>query len=770
MSGKIRSTHLGRTAVIYVRQSSMAQVWEHTESTQRQYALAERAKALGWQDEDVVVIDEDLGLSGATTEDRQGFAKLAHEVAHGEVGAILALEISRVARSSADWQQLLRLCRVANVLVIDEQAVYDPALADDRLLLDLRGTMSEAELNWLGLRLVGARRSKARRGELRFVPATGYVWDGQQFAMDPDAAVRTAIQTVFTRFEVEPSAWAVVRWARQTGFEVPTRIYEAGQSEIAWRPLTVSRLSSILHNPIYAGAYVYGRSPTREVLQAGEPRRLRVHQPDPASWQVCLREQHAGYITWECYLANLAKLRDNATPFGAGVRGAPREGVALLAGIVVCGRCGRRMRPAYGPRARYMCVGDRATGGRTCWSLEASPVDEIVQQLFLEAMVPDELELALAVEQQATQQADSLAAQWRLRIEGAEYQARLAERRYMAVDPDNRVVASTLEANWEESLRELERLRRDYERACREQRVQLTEADRARIRAIATDLPAVWRALSTQPQERQAMLRLVVEAVCLTPVEVPERQTKVALQWGSGAITEQILPRPGPGRPQRTPPNVIERMRQLVGAGLHDEEVAQQLNAEGALPAPGRRWTTSAASQARRRYDIERVAPDRPRVKALPGRFEDGTYSVSGLAEHMGVKQGVVRGWIRRGLVTAEKVVDPNGRTAWRITADDDDLARLASAPSRQTPRKDRLPDQLPDGRWSISGLAHRFDVHRSSVRGWIRRGIVEVEYEPYGQYPRAGWIRLDDGAERQLEALAEARRSARTRSSDNPP
>jgi DNA invertase Pin-like site-specific DNA recombinase len=770
MSGKIRSTHLARAAVIYVRQSSMTQVWENSESTSRQYALADRAKALGWQAEDVVIIDEDLGRSGATTDDRQGFAKLAQDVAQGEVGAILALEMSRLARSSADWQQLLRLCRITNVLVIDELTVYDPEQVDDRLLLDLKGTMSEAELNWLGLRLVGARRSKARRGELWFMPPTGYVWDGQSFVMDPDAAVRAAMQTVFDRFEVEPSAWAVVRWARRTGFEVPTRVYAAGgHSDIVWRSLSVSRLSSILHNPLYAGAYVYGRNSTRELMQAGEPRRVRVPVHDPASWQVCLFERHAGYITWERYLANLDKLRDNSSQFGAGVRGAPREGVALLAGIVVCGRCGRRMQPTYAQTPRYICTGDRATGGSTCWSLEATPVDSLVQELFLEAMVPEELELAIAVEQQASEQADALAAQWRLRIERAQYEARLAERRYMAVDPDNRVVARTLEAAWEERLRELERLRRDFERACREERVQLTEADRARIRAIASDLPSVWRAPTTQPQERQAMLRMVVEAVCLTPIDVPERQTQVSVQWTSGAVTEGLLARLGRGQPQRTPASVIERLRQLVGAGLHDEEVAEQLNAEGAWPAHDRRWTVEAARQARRRHQIERVAPDRPRGQALPHRFEDGRYSVKGLAEHMGVKPGVVRGWITRGLVAADKVVEPGGRSAWHIKADDEALTRLASAPSPVTPRKAPLPDQLPDGRWSIPGLARRFETGRSNVRGWIRRGIVSVEYEPHGAYPRAAWVRLDDEAERHLESLAQARRRRRNPSNDNP-
>jgi DNA invertase Pin-like site-specific DNA recombinase len=360
MSGKITPTHLARRAIVYVRQSSMTQVMENTESTTRQYALRTRALTLGWRSEDVAVIDEDLGRSGASSDARTGFARLGEEVARGRVGAILALEMSRLARSSADWQDLLRLCRVADVVVADEHNVYDPADPDDRLLLDLKGTMSEAELHWLGLRLVGARRSRARRGELRFLAGTGYVWAGEGFEKDPDTSVQAAIQTVFDRFEVEPSAYAVVRWARRTGFQIPTRVYSAGgHSEIVWGPLGGSRLVFMLRNPIYAGVYVWGRAVTREELVEGAVRRVRRAESDPSRWSVRLLDRHPGYISWEKYLANSDKLRDNHNRFGGAVRGASREGAALLAGVVVCGRCGRRMHSSYGPLGtrRYVCAG-----------------------------------------------------------------------------------------------------------------------------------------------------------------------------------------------------------------------------------------------------------------------------------------------------------------------------------------------------------------------------------------------------------------------------
>ncbi len=765
MNGKIGASHLARQALVYVRQSSMAQVWENTESTSRQYGLVARATALGWREDDVVVIDEDLGRSGASTKARGGFAKLAEEVAQGRVGMVLALEVSRLARSSSDWQQLLRLCRVADVLVADESAVYDPSQTDDRLLLDLKGTMSEAELQWLALRLAGARRSRARRGELAFVPATGYVWEGRQFTKDPDAAIQAAIQTVFSRFEVEPSAWAVVTWARRTGFELPTRVHATGgYSEVRWGPMGYTRLASMLHNPIYAGVYAYGRSSTREVLVDREPRRVRVKEPDPSAWTARIRDAHPGYITWEQYVANQEKLHDNANQFGGHVRGAAREGAALLSGIMVCGQCGRRMRPGYGPlgSVRYQCHGERATGGPTCWSLEGEPVDRVVEDLFLETMVPKELELVLAVAREATGQADALAAQWRLRIERAEYEARLAERRYMAVDPDNRVVARTLEAGWEQSLRDLERLRLAYEDVRRERRVELTEDDQARIRALATDLPAVWRSTTTHQEERQAMLRLVVEAVCLTPVDAPVRQTRVVVQWRSGDVTERFVARPGRGDARRTPPQVVRRLRALVAEGLRDEEVAVRLNAEGLLPAQDRPWTTSAASQARRRYHIPRVAPDLPRVANTPSpdRFPNGTYSVAGLARELAVSTNVVRGWIQKGRVSGELGPTESGRRAWHLSVDEADLARLAKEPGRRAPRKAPLPDQFPDGRWSVPGLARRFLTHRATVRGWMVRGIVQVEYQAYGDYPRAAWIHLDEDATKRLEELARRRQN----------
>lgn len=767
MNGKIGASHVSRRAIVYVRQSSMAQVWENTESTTRQYGLVQRAVALGWRAEDVVVIDEDLGRSGSTTDGRTGFSRLADEIARGRVGAVFALEMSRLARSSSDWQQLLRLCRLADVLVGDESVIYDPSQVDDRLLLDLKGTMSEAELHWLGLRLVGARKSKARRGELRFVPATGYVWHGGDIAKDPDEAVQSAVQLVFDRFAVEPSAWAVVAWARRTGFKLPTRVQGAGGfADVVWRPLGISRLCSMLRNPVYAGAYAYGRSTTRETWVDGKIRRVRVEASDTSAWPVRLLGRHPGYITWEQYLQNREKLRDNLSRFGEAVRGSPREGPSLLSGIVVCGRCGHRMNPASGPAgtARYVCPGDRATGGSTCWSLEGAPVDRAVEGLFLETMVPGELELALAVAHEAEAQADALAGQWRLRIERAEYEARLAERRYTAVDPENRVVARTLEAAWETRLRDLERLRADHDVARQQKHLDLTEADLGRIRSLASNLRKVWGARTTRPEERQAMLRMVVDAVCLLPIDVPIRQTRVQVQWRAGDVSERFVPRPGRGDAKRTPENAVQRLAELVAAGLRDEEIAAQLNAEGTLPGGERPWTPSAVSQARRRHELPRVAPDLPRRATLPHpeRFPDGRWSIQGLVRRTGVSDSVVRRWISRGLVRAEQVVIDGGWAAWHLDVTEDEIGGLLSAPSRVVPAKPPLPDQLPDGRWTVPGLARRFGVDPSSIRNWMRQGRLDVLWTSSGPYRRVAGVLLDASATELFE-----RRGASSRRRD---
>jgi DNA invertase Pin-like site-specific DNA recombinase len=679
MMGKIAATHLERRAFVYVRQSSAMQVHENVESKRRQYGLAERAVALGWPRNVVEVIDEDQGKSGASTQGRDGFGRMAEAVGHGEAGAIFAVEVSRLARSSADWQRLLSLCAVTGVVVIDEQSVYDPANKDDRLLLDLKGTMSEAGLQWLRLRLAGGRLNKAKRGALWLKPPTGYVWRDGRFELDPDEAVRAAVRVAFERFAVEPSLWAVVRWAHETAFRFPTRRWYAdGTGEVQWRPLTMGRLNALLHNPTYAGVYAFGRRVQKQVVVEGEIRHTLLRRT-PAEWPVRLEQQHPSYIDWETYVGNQEKLRQNISRLHGATPGAPHRGPALLQGLMLCGRCGRRMQTFYSgtPKTRptYMCMGKHEEGGPICWSVPGQRIDDAVERLFLEVMVPAEIDLSLAVDGEVDRQAKSLEHQWQARLEQARYEARRAERRYMAVDPDNRVVARTLERDWEQRLREVEEVERGYAEARRARHVELSAQDREAIRAMARDLRAVWRAKTTTEAERKAMLRLVIEAIAASPVEVPRRETLLRIQWKSGAVDELRVDRPASRAP---PPRVLDRVRALLAEGLRDAQVAKQLNEENLFRNNLRAWTARAVQRLRCTAGIARVAPRAPSNRPLPDRHPvSGRYSIPGAARHFGVSVALLRRWVARGLMTMHR--EPYGRYNARwLDIDAPTAARLA--------------------------------------------------------------------------------------------
>lgn len=678
MTAKLNRTHFERRAFVYVRQSTAMQVHEHVESRQRQYALVERAAMLGWSRHNIEVIDEDQGKSGATTEGRTGFARVADAVGQGQAGAVLAVEVSRLSRSSMDWQRLLALCAVAGVAVIDEQAIYDPADGDDRMLLDIRGTMSAAELHWMRLRLVGGRLHKARRGELWRLAPTGYVWNGTRLEFDPDEAVQRAVRVVFERFAIEPTIGGVVRWARQAGLKFPTRRKNDG--ELEWRELSMGRLNGMLHNPAYAGVYVYGRKPMKKVISDGQirerPKRLPVDE-----WPVRIDAAHPAYISWETFVSNEQRLRENTPKMHGATPGAPKNGPALLAGVVLCGRCGRRMRVDYKTSARkfwrYLCVGDHMSGGAICWSVNGDELDAAVEDLFLETMVPSEIDLSIAVEREAHGQADSLAAQWQTRIEQARYEARRAERRYKAVDPENRVVARTLEREWEARLVDLEEVERQYAQTRRQRRVELSAADRDALRAIARDLPAVWRSETTTPSERKAMLRLVIELITLEPIDLPKRTTRVRVQWRSGVIDERFVERAAWGA---TPTSIVDRIRDLIAQGFHDEDIARRFNDEGLLTARDQRWTAKAIKRVRNHHVIEKTR--RSRGAVLPERHPiTNRYSIPGAAKRFGVTTGAVLHWIQTGVVVGHRARYAQ-YDAWWLDIDDVLASKLDQARS----------------------------------------------------------------------------------------
>jgi DNA invertase Pin-like site-specific DNA recombinase len=667
MSDKIRSSHLERKAIVYLRQSSLHQVREHRESTKRQYALRERAGALGWSADAIEVIDEDLGHS--SLESRPGFQHVAEEVAKGRVGALFALEVSRLARSSADWYRLLDLVGLAGAVLVDEEFVYDPGDFNDRLVLGLKGQFADAELYWMRLRLHGGKMSKARRGEIVFGPPTGYVWgDAQRLRFDPDEQVQRVVRLLFERFRLDGSAAAVVRYLDRHGVRLPLR--DKGSGEIRWQPVRYHRVLQVLRNPLYSGAYVYGRRQTRTALVDGEVRRKRTTELPVESWQVCLRDHHPAYVSWDEFMANQKKLADNWTagrPKQPDLRGAAREGKALLQGLVLCGRCGQRMYTRYFGSKRYshyVCRGAKFKEGGAlteCWIVSAKSIDEAVGDLFLGVLQPEELDLSLAVTRDAERQASEIERQWQLQLEHARYAARMAERRYKAVDPDYRPVARTLEREWNDKLEELARLEREYEAVRQREKVVLTDDDRRHVLALARDLPKVWNARTTTMAERKNLLRMLIREVALSPIEAPDRTTRAQVLWVTGAVTELEVSRPGPGSAMRTPKESVEAIRKLYRKGYTDAAIVAEMN-RLRLPSGWRRtWTVASVRWVRSQHGMPKLSgTKRPRA---PSRRKGNLYSTEGVAKLLRMPVPRVWAWVRQGHL--RPVEGGPGRPLW---------------------------------------------------------------------------------------------------------
>ena len=682
MSQPILRTHLERRAVVYLRQSTLRQVHENAESTRRQYDLRERAVALGWTPESVLVIDEDLGQSGRSTEHREGFRRLAAEVAGGRVGAIFALEPSRFARCSADWHRLLDLCGLTDVLIADEQGVYAPRDPNDRLLLGLKGQMSEAEQYWMRLRLQGGKLSKARRGALYLPPPLGYVWDvaTSRYRLDPDEGIQRLVRLVFDRFRIDGSAHAVMRYFSRSGLEVPVQRH--GAAELRWGPLRHEAVLDMLHNPAYAGTYAYGRRVDRVVLVDGERRQRRSCRQPRDAWKVCLPDHHPAYITWEQFLENEVKVSENPSNHQRpDQRGAAREGAALLQGIVLCGRCGQRMGVRYQGRAGrplYECHSPKRLGqGSLCWSVSGRALDAAVTRAFLDVARPPEIELSFAVAREAERQGEEIGRQWKLRLEQARYQARLAERRYKAVDPDNRVVVRSLERDWEEALREVERVEREHAEVLRRERVELDAETRAQILAMSRDLERVWHAPTTTSAQRKNLLRTLIREVSLTPIDLPQRQTRLQVLWETGAVTEIYVPRPDKLVAQAASAAAEAALRELVAEGHPLSAIADELNRRGLRTGVGRRWNATAVEGVKQRCGI--VGP-RPR-RAPPEQRDDGLLSLRGVAAELGVTQSIAKSWSLLGLLVP--IVEGGaGRPAW-YQLDDETRTRLEHAKAR---------------------------------------------------------------------------------------
>ena len=650
---KVTPAHLARDAYLYVRQSSLRQVMQNTESTERQYALRQRAIALGWTIEQIHVIVSDLGRSGAQSQGRDGFQHLVSQVALGQAGIVLGLEVSRLARNNADWHRLLELSALTRTLILDEDGVYDPSQFNDRLLLGLKGTMSEAELHVLKARLQGGILSKARRGELKIPLPIGLVYQSDGvIALDPDQQITRSLQLVFEKFRQMGSAMAVVKWFRAQKLDFPRIIRQGiGKGELLWGPLNHSRVLQILHNPRYAGAFVYGR--TRSARTADlRPTTLKVARDD---WSVLIPGAHVGYIEWAEYERNQTALRRNAGAFAKGRRGSvPREGAGLLQGRVVCGVCGARMRVRYqqvGGKLEpyYQCTeASVRQAGKLCQSIRGKSIDEAISAVLVKTVAPTALNVVLAVQDEIAQRIGEADAarnaqleRARYQVERARYQVELARRRYLNVDPDNRLVADTLEADWNERLRELDRLQREHDQQRQTDRVLLNDEARQQITALTEDFPHVWYDPQTTSIERKQMVGLLLEDVTLINGE----EVAIHLRFRGGQTHSITVPRPVPmARIRKTPREVVRTLNQLLET-CTDREAAQQLNELGLRNWQGQAFTTKKVSLVRRTYGLK------SRYERLRAR---GLLTGPEMAKQLGVSTTTVHTWGRKGLLPRE--------------------------------------------------------------------------------------------------------------------
>lgn len=677
-SEKILPKHLERLAVVYVRQSTVQQMMDHCESTNLQYGLVDRAIALGWPEGRVLVIDEDLGKSGSSAEGREGFARLVAEVGLDHVGLILGVEMSRLARSSKDWHQLLEICALFGTLIGDLDGIYDPFLHNDRLLLGLKGTMSEAELHVLKQRLHQGKLGKARRGELTFALPVGYLRKPSgEVVFDPDEEVQQVVRLVFRKFEELGTLHGLLRYLVSQEIRLGVRVREGeGKGELEWRIPNRMTLQNMLKNPIYAGVYAYGK---RQV----DPRRKHAKRPstgrvtiDSQQWHAFIEDVFPAYISLDAYEQNLQRLAANRAR--ADERGAVRHGPSLLQGVLMCGKCGHRMQVRYGgPRKlhTYTCARmftDYA--GSFCHYLPGAPLDEFVGEWVLKALEPAALELSMEAAENLEKERAELDELWQKRLERAAYESDRASRHYLQIEPENRLVARQLAKDWEEKLEAQKRLEDDYRRFLREQPRSLSAAEREDIRRLAQDIPALWHSPTTTMAERKEIVRQIIERVTVENEGKSER-LHVSIDWVGGSQTSGVVIRPVSKMEYLSYyPRMCERIRDLVAEKLSIKEIAETLSREGYRP-PGQtgRLGRQAVTELLHRLGL------RPAYRRGPRDFGEGgpaenEWWLADLARELLMPSGTLNSWIQRGWVEARKQ-DPSGR--WIIRADEEELERL---------------------------------------------------------------------------------------------
>jgi DNA invertase Pin-like site-specific DNA recombinase len=670
-AAKILAQHRDRLAVVYIRQSSPQQVLENRESTARQYAFADYAVSLGWPRDRVLVIDDDLGKSGRTAEGRTGFQRLVTEVTLDHVGLVLGLEMSRLARSSRDWHNLFELCALYGSLLADEDGVYDANDPNDRLLLGLKGIMSEMELHIMRNRLLRGRDNKAQRGELFHSVPMGYViLPTGEVDFDPDQQARDVIRLAFTKFEELGTIYGLFHWLLQHDIRMPVRAHSgAKKGQLDWRRPSIPTLAQMLRHPIYAGAYVFGR---RVLDPKGRPTSGPAYRPwlPMEQWKVLLQDRLPAYISWEQYLKNRERIQHNRN--AATSPGVPRQGAALLAGLVVCGNCGRHMQPSYSAhdKPHYACGRQYVEGTEPrCYGLAAKPLDDLVAQQVLLALEPAALELSLQTRTDGERERQRLEKHWQQRRQRVRYEVELAERRYQAVDPANRLVAASLEKRWEEALQHERQLQEEYDRFVSETPLQLTQEQGERIAALAANIPALWRAPETTNADRKETMRCLVERV-VVQVRCDSEFVGVTIHWAGGYESQHEIVRPvGTYAQLRDFERLMDRIEELRVAGHSAAEIAAKLNNEGFYP-PKRSgaFTTPVIYQLLKRRGL--MGNERSHDELL-GQHE---WWLTDLARELRMSHLKLRDWANRGWVHSRKT-PVQGR--WILWADKEEVKRL---------------------------------------------------------------------------------------------
>ena len=658
---KVRPEHLKRNAYLYIRQSTIHQVFHNTESTRRQYDLRRRATALGWADDSVIVIDSDLGKSGASAVDREGFQRLVADVGMGKAGIVLGLEVSRLARNSSDWHRLLEICALTDTLILDEDGLYDPSHFNDRLLLGMKGTMSEAELHMLRARLRGGILNKASRGELQVPLPIGLSYNQSgKVILTPDSQVQQAFYMFFKTYKRTGSASAVVKHFRENGLQFPRLIRgRINKGKTVWGPLTHTRALHVLHNPRYTGTFVYGRMKSYKQSNG----RISVRELPIDQWHTIIPDAHPSYITWDQYNDNLKTLRSCSRAHGKDRRNhPPGRGPALLQGLIVCGVCGLRMtlryHSSYGKLVPdYVCQRHGIEYGKPkCQSIPGYNIDKAIEQLLLELVKPVTLEIAFTVQQEVQQrlkEADKLRYQ---KVQRAQYQADLAKERFMNIDPRNRLVADQLEADWNENLRALNDVREEYEQQHELDKIKLDKQCREKILSLAKNFPKVWNDSATSDQQRKRMIRLIIEDVTMVR---DDKNVELRIRLKGGATHQMTVPVPlSAWQARKTKPEIIEEMDKLIDH-FTDREIVDNLNRRGIKPSEGKKFTRAIIGVLRRNNNLK-SRYDRLREKGL--------LTVDEMAESLDVSAITVKIWRRYGLLKGYKYNDRGERLFEPVT------------------------------------------------------------------------------------------------------